>query len=322
MQPRKLTVIIPTYNRAQLICDTLDSLCQQDLAAADFEVLVVDNNSKDDTKQVVEQYIAHNQKNNIRYIFESRQGDYFARNRGAEEAQGTYLVFSDDDALFDTNYLSTILHLFEQYPDVGVVGTRIVINWEGGTPAKWINPYEYLLGAISYNPHGYVIQSQGLYVNNGSLASKRDLYISVGGINPAQVGDYIIGDAEGGFCRKIHQLGVPIAFTDDVTMHHRQFVGKNDTVADIRRRVENNSGITPAYTDVIVRGKAKKRKIAPIALKMIWYAITGRKRKFLRQYFTCCAEKKYNEYVDRYRFDEKLKRLLKDNNYQWKMTKS
>lgn len=314
----KVSVIIPTYNRAQLICDTLDSLCQQDMAAADFEVLVVDNNSKDDTKKVVEAYIANHPKNNIRYIFELRQGDYFSRNRGAEDAQGKYLVFSDDDALFDTNYLSTILHLFEQYPDVGVVGTRIVIKWEGGTPAKWIKPYEYLLGAISFNSHGYVIQSDGMYVNNGSLASKRDLYISVGGINPAQVGDYIIGDAEGGFCRKIHQLGVPMAFTDDVTMWHRQFVGKNDTIGDIRRRVENNLGITQAYTDVIINGKVEKHRIAPVLMKMVWYAMIGRRRKCLRQYFEYCAEKKYNEYVDRYRFDEHIKQLLKENNYQWK----
>lgn len=314
----KLSVIIPTYNRAHLVCDTLDSLCQQDMAAADFEVIVVDNNSKDETKKVVGAYIANHKDYNIRYIFEPRQGDFFARNRAAEEAEGEYLVFSDDDALFDTNYLSTILSFFEQYPTVGVVGTRISIKWEGGVPAYWIKPYENFLGAISFDSSGFIIKSKGIYVHNGSLAAKRDLYISVGGINPAQVGDYVIGDAEVGFCRKLHKMGIPIAFTDDVTMWHRQFVGKNDTIKDIRRRVENNEGITPAYDNVIVKGKAEKHKIAPIVIKMIWYAMTCRRRKCLRQYFEYCAEKKYNEYVDRYQYDENLKQLLKDNNYQWR----
>ena len=314
----KISVIIPTYNRSHMICDAIDSLCQQDLPADDFEVLVVDNNSKDETKSVVEQYIAKHKEHKIRYVFEDRQGDYFARNRGAEEAKGKYLVFTDDDALFDTNYLSTILNLFETYPNVGVVGTRIVIKWEGGEPSYWVKPYENLLGAISCESSGFIITTHSLYVHNGSLAAKRDLYISVGGINPAQIGDYVIGDAEGGFCRKIHQLGIPMAFTDDVTMYHRQFVGKNDTIADIRRRVENNNGITPAYADVIVNGKIKKHKIAPIVIKMIWYAVTCSRRKCLRQYFEYCAEKKYNEYVERYQYDEKLKQLLKDNNYQWK----
>lgn len=314
----KISVIIPTYNRSHMICDALDSLCQQDLPADDFEVLVVDNNSKDATKSVVEQYIAKHQDCKIRYVFEERQGDYFARNRGAEEAHGTYLVFTDDDALFDTNYLSTILNLFETYPNVGVVGTRIVVKWEGGTPAKWIKPYEYLLGAASLNSIGYVVWSTGMYVNNGSLAVKRDLYISVGGINPAQIGDYVIGDAEGGFCRKIHQLGIPMAFTDDVAMWHRQYVGKNDTIKDICRRFENNVGITKAYTEVIVKGRNEKHKLYPYILRMVWYAITARRRKTLRQYFLYRAEKKYNEYVDRYQFDEEIKQLLQKNNYQWK----
>ena len=314
----KISVIIPTFNRSHMISDALESLCRQDLPADDFEVLVVDNNSKDETKKVIEQYIAKHQEHKIRYVFEERQGDYFARNRGAEEAEGKYLVFTDDDALFDTNYLSTILNLFETYPNVGVVGTRIVVKWEGGTPAKWVEPYEYLLGAISYGASGYIVKSNGLSINNGSLAAKRDLYISVGGINPAQVGDYIIGDAEGGFCRKIHQLGVPMAFTDDVTMWHRQFVGKNDTIKDICRRFENNIGITHAYTDVIVKGKIEKHKVYPYVLKMIWYAITARRRKTLRQYFLYRAEKKYNEYVYRYQNDEELKQLLYENNYQWK----
>lgn len=314
----KISVIIPTYNRSHMICDAIDSLCQQDLPADEFEVLVVDNNSKDETKSVVEQYIATHKEHKIRYVFEDRQGDYFARNRGAEEAEGKYLVFTDDDALFDTNYLSTILNLFETYPNVGVVGTRIVIKWEGGTPAKWIKPYEYLLGAASLNSIGYVVWSTGMYVNNGSLAVKRDLYISVGGINPAQIGDNVIGDAEGGFCRKIHQLGIPMAFTDDVAMWHRQFVGKNDTIKDICRRFENNVGITKAYTEVIVKGRNEKHKLYPYVLRMVWYAITARRRKTLRQYFLYRAEKKYNEYVDRYQYDEELKQLLQKNNYQWK----
>lgn len=317
MEKMKISVIIPTYNRAAIITDSIDSLCKQDLNPAEFEILIVDNNSKDDTKQVVDQYIADHPKNNIRYIYEPRQGDYFARNRGAEEALGTYLVFSDDDALFDTDYLSTILHLFEQYPDVGVVGTRIVIKWEDGTPANWIKPYEYLLGALSYHPRGYVIQSDGLYVNNGSLAAKRDLYISAGGINPAQVGDYIIGDAEGGFCRKIHQLGVPMAFTDDVTMYHRQFVGKNDTIADIRRRVENN-GISEAYTDVFVTGNPQKKSLAKLQRQYLFYKLTMRKRKALRAYFELCQRRKYNEYIIRYREDEVVKKQIAETKYEWK----
>lgn len=312
----KASVIIPTFNRAGMVVDAIDSLCRQSCPANEYEVIIVDNNSSDGTRTAIETAINNHSDHCIRYILETRQGDMFARNRGAKEANGDILVFTDDDALFDQDYLGAILRLFDMYPTVGVVGTRITIKWEGGKPAKWIKPYEYLLGALSYNASGYVIKSGGLYVNNGSLAVKKDLYRSLGGINPAQIGDMIIGNAEGGFMRKIHQQQIPVAFTDDVSMHHRQIVGKNDTIKDIRRRVEN-WGISLAYSDVFEHEKATKRSIALPVVKMLWYLLTLRRRKALRQYFRLCEIRKYNEYVWRYQHDECLLSLLKQNVFDW-----
>lgn len=318
MQPLKLTVIIPTYNRAAIITDSIDSLCKQDLNPKEFEILIVDNNSKDETRSVVEKAISDHKEHTIRYVFEPRQGDFFARNRGAEEAAGKYVVFTDDDALFDTNYLSTILSLFERYLDVGAVGTRIDIKWEGGTPANWIKPYEHLLGAISHANKGFMITNSGLYINNGSLAIKRDLYIEVGGNNPGQIGDYLIGDAEAGLCRKLHNKGIAIAFTDDVAMHHRQFVGKNDTIADIKRRVENN-GIADAYTAVYVNHNPKPQATSGLQMQYLFYRATMRKRKALRAYFELCRIKKYNEYIVRFQEDEEIKRQISETKYDWKI---
>lgn len=312
----RASVIIPTFNRANMVIDAIDSLCDQSYPANEYEVIVVDNNSSDGTRAAVEAAIINHAGNCIRYILEARQGDMFARNRGAQEAVGDILIFSDDDALFDQNYLSTILHLFDAYPTVGVVGTRISIKWEGGKPARWIKPYEYLLGALSYGCNGYIIKSVGLCVNNGSLAVKKDLYISVGGIHPAQIGDTIIGNAEGGFMRQIHQMQIPVAFSDDVTMWHRQIVGKNDTIKDIRRRVEN-WGISVAYSDIFEDGTAEKRNLARPLSMMIWFLFTLRRRKALRQYFLLCKNRKYNEYIWRYQHDPNLLSLLKENVFEW-----
>lgn len=312
----KISVIIPTYNRAAIITDSIDSLCKQDLNPAEFEILIVDNNSKDETRRVVEDAIATHKEHTIRYVYEPRQGDYFARNRGAEEAVGGYLVFTDDDALFDTNYLTTILSLFERNPDVGAVGTRIDIKWEGGCPANWIKPYEYLLGAISRAKKGYMITNSGLYINNGSLAIKKALYIEVGGNNPGQIGDYLIGDAEGGLCRKLHKRGVVIAFTDDVSMHHRQFVGKNDTITDVKRRVEN-IGISNAYTAVFAGGNAKYKSLKKARLLYYYYRFTMRKRKALKAYFELCERKKFNEYIVRFCEDAEIKKLIAETKYEW-----
>lgn len=312
----KLSVIIPTYNRSDLLADTINSLCDQYLLSSEYEILVVDNNSTDDTYETVKESILKFPKNSIRYVYESRQGDFFARNRGAEEAVGEYLVFTDDDAVFDKNYLDTILKMFETFPTIGAVGTKIVVQWEGGTPANWIKPYEYLLGALDYKPDGFIIKSKGLYINNGSLAIKRNLYIAVGGNNPGQIGDYLIGDAEAGLCRKLHALNMAIAFTDDTVMYHRQFVGKHDTLVDIRRRVENN-GIASAFTDTYVNQSTKALPIACLYARYLYYKLTMRKRKALRTFLELCQSKKYNEYVDRYQHDEKLKSLISQTKYDW-----
>jgi len=313
-----VSIIIPTYNRVQMLVDAVDSLCRQDYPANLFEIIIVDNNSKDNTIEFVDKLIVQHPEHNIRYVLESRQGDFYARNTGAKVANGKYLVFTDDDALFDSNYLSTIVGIFEQHPTVGVVGTRITIKWEGGTPAKWVKPYQYLLGEDSHNACGYQIWSEGMYVNNGSLAIKRDLYISVGGNNPGQIGDFLVGDAEYGLYRKIQALHIPVAFTDDVTMWHRQIVGKNDSFTDIKRRIEN-VGISEAYTAVFDAKDIRPRSIKKLWLRLIKCAISLRKTRAFDAYLTICKTKKFNEYIDRYRYDEQLLQLIaqhKDYNWQ------
>jgi len=314
----KISVIIPTYNRASLLKDVVESLCEQDYSHSDFEILIVDNNSMDNTKSVVHDLVLSHCDVAIRYIQETRQGDYYARNTGAKVARGKYLLFTDDDALFDINYLSAIVQLFEQYPLVGVVGTRIVIKWEGGTPAKWVKPYQYLLGEDSHGSNGYQIWSNGMYVNNGSLAIKRDLYIQVGGNNPGQIGDYLVGDAEFGLFRKIQTLHIPVAFTDDVTMWHRQLVGKNDTFADIKRRIEN-VGISEAYTAVFDTKMTSKKSIMKLWFDFIKYVLCFKRARVVNTYFNICKAKKYNEYIDRYQNDGVLLQLIESHKiFTWK----
>lgn len=314
----KLSVIIPTYNRSQMVIDSIKSLLQQDMSHNDYEIIVVDNNSKDDTQESVLSYIKKNRCDNVRYFLEKRQGDFFARNTGAKKANGKYLIFSDDDALFDSNYLSKILSIFESDYEIGAVGTRIVIKWEGGEPSSWIKPYEYLLGADSHKESGIDV-GYGMYINNGSLAIKRDLYIQVGGINPAQIGDYIVGDAEGGLCRKLHALHTKMAFTDDVIMWHRQIVGKNDTLKDIRRRTENN-GITKAYTDVIVNHQWEHKAIILTIFHILSALLKGNKNRVRFHYLSLCKDMKYNEYLWRYQHDKHLKNLIEEHKkFDWNL---
>ena len=173
----KVSVIIPTYNRENILPLTLESLKMQDFSKDEYEIIIVDNNSTDNTEFVVRQYIYEcNACVNIRYVKEVRQGDVYARNTGAAIANGVYLFFTDDDANFDSNWISCMVNILDEYPQVAMVGSRIAILWDE-KPDTWVSQYEYLLGKISMGEKGYIISSNGFCIPNGSLAIRKSVFL-------------------------------------------------------------------------------------------------------------------------------------------------
>lgn len=102
------TVLICTYNRCESLKATLHSALAQSVPASlEWEVLVVDNNSSDATKDVVHQF-THAHGDRVRYLFEGRQGKSNALNTGIREARGKVIAFLDDDAVADSSWLATL----------------------------------------------------------------------------------------------------------------------------------------------------------------------------------------------------------------------
>ena len=101
----KITVILCTYNRCESLSMALESVALSSLpASVEWDVLVVDNNSRDLTRPVVEKFCQRFPKR-FKYVFEARQGKSFALNRGIREAAGDVLVFIDDDITVEPNWL-------------------------------------------------------------------------------------------------------------------------------------------------------------------------------------------------------------------------
>ncbi|MFZ0519783.1 MAG: glycosyltransferase family 2 protein [Candidatus Acidiferrales bacterium] len=104
----KITVILCTYNRCQSLAKTLDSLIGSALSApAEWQVLVVDNNSKDQTRAVVEEF-ARRYEGRFQYLFERQQGKSYALNAGIRAAQGDILAFIDDDVIVAEGWLQNL----------------------------------------------------------------------------------------------------------------------------------------------------------------------------------------------------------------------
>src|SRR6185503_14772930 len=121
-EPFSLSVIICTRDRASLLDRCLQRF--KETPSDGLELIVVDNNSSDDTKAVVQEF-AESASFDVRYIFEHRTGLSHARNRGIAEASGSIIAFTDDDCLVDHQWVSRILNEFSADRSLAVLGGRV-----------------------------------------------------------------------------------------------------------------------------------------------------------------------------------------------------
>jgi GT2 family glycosyltransferase len=142
-----LTVAIPTYNGARRLPEVLDQLrmAGEDKAtdaspsqSFRWEVLVVDNNSTDDTAKVIQSYQANwPQSCPLRYCFEPKQGAAFARRRAFEEAKGTLIGFLDDDNIPTPDWVKAAYAFAQEHPTAGAYGSRIRGDFEVMPPENF-----------------------------------------------------------------------------------------------------------------------------------------------------------------------------------------
>jgi glycosyltransferase involved in cell wall biosynthesis len=154
----RLSVIIPVYNDQDRLIMCLRALEAQTLAAEDFEVIAVDNGSREP--------IAVETASNTRIVTELRPGSYAARNTGVEHATGTVIAFTDADCIPDPTWLSEGLTYLDDHPDVSRVGGRVEIfaqDPDHRTPAEL---YESV--------HGF---PQEQYVTNRGFAATANLLV-------------------------------------------------------------------------------------------------------------------------------------------------
>lgn len=130
-----LTVSICTWNRSRLLRETLQHMTQMAIPnGVEWELLVVDNNSTDDTPSVLREYAT---RLPLRSIFEGRPGLSHARNAAVAQARGAYIIFTDDDVIVDRRWLEEYADAFRRHPDAVMFGGPI-LPWFEGEPPQWL----------------------------------------------------------------------------------------------------------------------------------------------------------------------------------------
>jgi len=140
-----VTVAICTWNRCELLNQTLDEMCKLEIPPdLDWELIIVNNNCSDATEDVIDAYQQHLP---IRRLFESRQGLSNARNCAAAAAKGDLIIWTDDDVLVDPTWISEYVTAAHQWPDAAFFGGT-VDPWFSIKPPKWILPHLDLLFGV------------------------------------------------------------------------------------------------------------------------------------------------------------------------------
>jgi glucosyl-dolichyl phosphate glucuronosyltransferase len=140
--PVRITVAVCTWNRSELLGRTLEQMTLLRIPpAVEWELLVVNNNSTDDTDLVAERFV---DRLPLRLLQEPSPGKSHALNRAVREASGEYILFTDDDVLVDEEWITAYTRAFRRWPDAAIFGGPIR-PWFDGTPPEWLTRTFHLI---------------------------------------------------------------------------------------------------------------------------------------------------------------------------------
>jgi glycosyltransferase involved in cell wall biosynthesis len=182
-EPFDVSAIICTYNRGILLRPALESLLAQDAGAVSFEVIIVDNNSTDDTKRIALEFIAG--REGWTYVFEGQQGLSHARNAGVGHARAPIVAFTDDDVRVAPNWVREIKRSLDAHPEAAFVGGRVLPRWSA-TPPRWLTkPHWVPLAIVDHGDEPfYVDESRPWCMVGANLSIRTATLQEAGGFAP------------------------------------------------------------------------------------------------------------------------------------------
>jgi len=226
-----VTIAIPTYNREKWLAETLAGLTTQDYPADRLEILIIDNNSPDHTRELVASFsdASHAPK----YLLETQQGANFARNRALAEAQGEIIVYGDDDILMHATWLRELMQPFvlDSNKRVGAVAGEVVPVFPEGCP-DWVRSFH---GPQAFREDMGPTSNKQVPMS-ANLAFRRDALREQGGwdTNVGRKGKRVFGGEENGPMHRMRQAGFEVWFAPLASVDHQMPSGRT-TMSYVKR---------------------------------------------------------------------------------------
>lgn len=215
----KLSLIIATYNRSQKLLRTLESLACQD-CTGEWECIVVNNNSTDDTDLVFRKFASEHSSLNIRMILCREQGLSNARNCGIDNADGDILVFIDDDETVVPCFISAYLDFFQNQTALAA-GGPVEVRYEGKRPS-WMSFVTERLIANTINLKNATQFPKNRVPAGGNMAFQKDVFSIYGKFDPnlGRNGKKLIGGEENDLFDRIRSLGEYFKYVEKAKIYH------------------------------------------------------------------------------------------------------
>lgn len=217
-----LSVIICTYNRDKYIYNVLKSLADNTLSHNQYEIVLVDNNCTDNTRGECERFMQNFPDVAFRYFVETNQGLSHARNCGIRESRGDILVYVDDDALVNPEYLETYADFFERYPEIDAAGGPIIPKYETAEPS-WMSHFtKALITGYKYLGDKEKEFPKNDYPGGGNAAYRASVFERVGLFNVelGRKGDSLVGAEEKDIFDKMTTMGMRFFYLPTAILYH------------------------------------------------------------------------------------------------------
>lgn len=218
----RLSLIIPTHNRAEQLLVALRSVARQTAEPAEWECVVVDNASTDDTAVRFAAFAAEHPCLNLRCVYEPEAGVSHARNRGLREAQAEVVASIDDDERINEGFIAAYLDFFDTHPAATVAGGRIIAEYVTERP-RWMSKYTEMPVAnpMDFGPRVRPFP-RGRVPGGGNMAFRRATALSYGGfdVTLGRVGRELIGGEENDLFERMQRGGETIWYVPDAVMWH------------------------------------------------------------------------------------------------------
>lgn len=255
-----ISVIICTYNRDRYIYNILRSVAENDLPHTEYEIVLVDNNCTDNTAKECERFRKDFPDIRFQYIVESQQGLSYARNSGIRHSIGEVLVYVDDDALVNKEYLSTYARFFAQNPEAVAAGGPIEPQYDGCEEPKWMSHYtrQLVTGKLNIGNKERKFP-KGAFPGGGNAAYRKTVFDTIGLFNVelGRKGNSLIGAEEKDLFDKMTSRGMDFYYLPTAILYH--LIPEKKLTQDYFERLTHGIGVSERYRTLQI-SKSKYRK--------------------------------------------------------------